>query len=447
MSSKSTSLYSVSSLTFAIKNQLESSFGSVEVQGEISNFKAHSSGHYYFDLKDQAAKVPAVLFKGSQKGLPRPPKEGDQVVLRGALSVYPPHGRYQMIVRELTFAGTGALLLQLEKLKQELKARGWFAHETKKELPAFPKKIGIVTSPTGAVIRDIINVIRRRAPGSHLILNPVHVQGPEAAGEIAQAIQQFNRYQLVDLLIVGRGGGSLEDLWPFNEEIVAKAIFESEIPIISAVGHETDFTIADLVADVRAPTPSAAAELAVSESLQHTEFLRKTSRQLTQLLKNLLFQKRSSLTHLSRHPLIASPLGLLSQPMQRLDECKFQLDQGIRYQLKQRRYQLEGKKKEVFALKPTTQIRHLRHRLAHFEKTLTTQMRTSTLFRRTRLKQIVSELKALDPKNVLKRGYAILFAQKENSVIVSKRQLAPKQSVRALLADGDVKLTVDNDTI
>jgi exodeoxyribonuclease VII large subunit len=244
---------SVSGLTQSIKMLLEGQFSFVAVQGEVSNCKLQASGHLYFSIKDANAQLSAVMFKGDLAKVPRLPKDGDQVILKGGLNVYPPSGKYQIVVRTLEWAGVGALLLQLEALKAKLKGLGYFDSGRKKPLPKFPKTIGVVTSPTGAVIQDILNVLERRISEFHLILNPVKVQGPGASQEIAAAIDFFNKHQLADVLIVGRGGGSLEDLWAFNEEVVAAAIFRSQIPVVSAVGHETDFTLADFVADVRAP--------------------------------------------------------------------------------------------------------------------------------------------------------------------------------------------------
>ena len=398
MSITSTNALTVSELTSAIKNQLESNFPKLIIQGEISNCKHHSTGHLYFDLKDAAAKIPAVMFRGSQSGLARLPKEGDQVTVKGALSVYPPHGKYQLIVREMDFLGVGELLLKLEALKKKLHGLGWFDQDKKQPLPKFPKRIGVVTSPTGAVIRDIIHVLRRRYAGFQLILNPVRVQGKEAPGEIAAAIEAFNQYDLADVLIVGRGGGSLEDLWAFNEEIVASAIFRSRIPIISAVGHESDVTIADFVADIRAPTPSAAAEIVSAEKAQHLQNLKKSGEALHAALVHLLNRYRERLMGYARHPLFTSPYTLLGNAMQRVDELKDKIDHLITKQLEQRRLLLEGK---------------------------------------------AQALVALDPKRVLKRGYAILFSRKAESVIVSHQQLSPKDEVKALLSDGEVYLTVN----
>ncbi|MBA3604330.1 MAG: exodeoxyribonuclease VII large subunit, partial [Parachlamydiaceae bacterium] len=274
----------VTQITHAIKQSLESSFRHVWLQGEISNFKAQGSGHLYFSLKDQGAQIGAVMFRSEAAAIKIPPKDGAQVIIRGEINVYPQSGKYQIVVRELRYVGLGELLVKLEELKAKLYAKGWFNPQLKKPLPKFPKTIGVVTSPTGAVIQDILNVLQRRYPGFHLILNPVRVQGEGAAAEIALAINQFNRYALADVLIVGRGGGSIEDLWAFNEEIVAEAIFNSKIPIISAVGHETDVCLTDFVADARAPTPSAAATMVIADKAQVQHHLGQVRHRLMQSL-------------------------------------------------------------------------------------------------------------------------------------------------------------------
>lgn len=421
MSEKSTTL-TVSELTSAIKSQLETCFPSVMVSGEISNFKHHQSGHFYFDLKDRGAKIPSVLFKGNQRGLTRLPKEGDQITLTGSVSVYPPHGRYQLIGQTLTFDGVGQLLLKLEALKKELAERGWFDKKHKKALPPFPKTIGVVTSATGAVIRDIIHVLRRRSPGFHLILGGVSVQGDKAAAEIAGAIAQFNRKKCADVLIVGRGGGSIEDLWPFNEQIVAKAIFESEIPIISAVGHETDFTIADFVADVRAPTPSAAAEIVSAEKAQCLEFLTSCALQL----------KRE----------LTSQMQVAAQ---RLDELRSTLSRMILHTISQKKLALQGRKNQATALCPQVQLRHLKSHLLSFNKQLALASSSQIALKKQRLKEVTAQLGALDPTQVLGRGYSILFAQNDDSVIVSTQELTDGKIVRARLLDGESTLVVKNE--
>ena len=258
----------VSRLVELIREVVESNFFAVSVEGEVSNFSMPASGHWYFTLKDPQGQLRAVMFRGRNRVVPYPPRDGQQVVCSGTVGVYTSRGELQFIVDSLTPAGVGTLQAAFEALKLRLSAEGLFAEERKRPLPAFPRTVGIVTSKTGAAIHDMLNVLRRRAPGLHILLRPVKVQGEGAAEEIAEGIADLNRHGGADVLIVGRGGGSLEDLWAFNEEIVARALAASKIPVISAVGHEVDVTIADFVADLRAPTPSAAAELVAKSRLE-----------------------------------------------------------------------------------------------------------------------------------------------------------------------------------
>lgn len=439
---RESNILTVTALTSSIKQKLESNFPNIIVQGEISNFKPTSSGHLYFDLKDAGAKIPAVLFKNSALNLPRLPKEGDHVMLRGAISVYAPHGRYQLIATSLQYVGMGELLLKLEELKKELHRRGWFAKETKKPLPPFPKRIGVVTSPTGAVIQDIIQVLSRRDPGCHLILNPVRVQGSEAAGEIAMAIEQFNRYELADVLIVGRGGGSLEDLWPFNEEIVARAIFESKIPIISAVGHETDFTIADFVADLRAPTPSAAAEIVSSEKVSVRSKIDKAHETLTYTLSHLVKRSKERLYRFSSSPFFSNPYSLTAPLLESVETIEKNLTKAIGDKFGRWRILLSSKEREKNALKPQERLLAFRRQLLQLQRRVDESGSRIGLKEKERLKQVTQTLGSLNPKNVLSRGYSILFSQKKGSVIVSSKELSSGTEVRALLADGESKLKV-----
>lgn len=279
-----TKIYTVSELTRQVRGILEGNFGEVWVAGEISNFRSPGSGHFYFTLKDEAAQLLAVMFRGANAKLAFKPEDGLKVVCHGRLSVYEARGQYQIIVDACEPKGIGALQLAFEQLKKKLQAEGLFDPRRKKRLPFLPQKIGVVTSPTGAAIRDILNILGRRFPDIGVLLVPVRVQGDGAAGEIAEAIQALNARDDIDVMIVGRGGGSLEDLWAFNEEAVARAIFASRIPVISAVGHEIDFTIADFVADVRAPTPSAAAELVVPRKEDLGAQVAELSRQLHQAI-------------------------------------------------------------------------------------------------------------------------------------------------------------------
>lgn len=433
---------SVSQLTLAIKNQLEQGFRSLSVQGEISNLKPHSAGHLYFDLKDNQAKIAAVMFRNDRASLIQIPKEGDQVIVVGSIGLYPPQGKYQLIVRSLQFKGEGELLLKFHELKKKLENLGFFARERKKSLPKFPKRIGVVTSPTGAVIRDIIHVLSKKFPNFSLILNPVRVQGEGAAQEIAQAIYQFNELKLADILIVGRGGGSLEDLWSFNEEIVAKAIFESQIPIVSAVGHETDVTLSDFVADVRAPTPSVAAEIVICEKAQSLKTLKDFQTQLIKTLSHLIRHHKETLKRFMLHPLLASPYALLGEKLQRLDDIKIMLDERIKQMLTTKKYYLQSSQQRALALRPTMKLHTLRYQLTTFQKNIDNAFLNFCKLRQQKLETHAHRLHALNPKKVLERGYSILFHQKDDSVIVSSRQLIEGSLIKALFAEGEAILTV-----
>ncbi|MCB1119137.1 MAG: exodeoxyribonuclease VII large subunit [Chlamydiia bacterium] len=438
-----TKIFTVSELTEAIKRQLEGTFRVVYLEGEVSNCKRQASGHIYFSLKDQGAQIGAVMFRGDALNLSQIPKDGDHVRVAGSLNVYPPSGRYQIVVRQMQFAGLGELLLKLEALKQKLSARGWFAPEVKKAIPRFPKRIGIVTSPTGAVIRDILNVLKRRYFGFEAILYPVKVQGEGAKEEIAQAIADFNRWQLADVLIVGRGGGSMEDLWPFNEEIVATAIHESTIPIISAVGHETDHTLADYVADLRAPTPSAAAELVSAEKLAQLEHLKHIEKRLIHSVRAHLSHTRTKLQAFTTHPTFASPYALLGPHIQKLDDFRNRLDWMIDSNLKQRKLTLQGMAKQLSAMNPLVTIAHSKQRLSTFNKSLSSLIVNILNKQKQCITHYQSLFEALNPENVLKKGYTILFAEKEKCAITSVQQLKRDQNVQIRFADGQATATIN----
>lgn len=460
-------ILSVSALTAEIKKQLEPRFSAIQVKGEVSNLKEQASGHLYFTLKDQTSQISAVLFRGNARDLTRPVKNGDQVVLRGEISVYAPRGYYQIVVRKLDYLGVGELLMQLHALKAKLQTKGWFDQAGKKPLPKFPRTIGVITSPTGSVIQDILHVLSRRFSGFHLILNPVKVQGEGAAAEIARAIEQFNQYQLADVLIVGRGGGSLEDLWAFNEEKVAAAIYHSKIPIISAVGHETDFSITDFVADVRAPTPSAAAEIATMETVQQLQFLTQSKSRLRGTVLALLQHHRKQIENFKRHPYLSTPLTLIEPHLQRIDDLRSDFNLCIRRNLQEKKLQLLALQKQTLAVKPSNQILSLKQKLNALSRSTTASILQQLSMRKKifdpqslrrniylrlfetlrqknqRLQQLASHLKGIDPKNLLTKGYCILFQEKNDSVILSTSELRELDKVRLQLQDGKALLTVN----
>ena len=372
-------ILSVTQLTAAIKVCLEIKFPLVWLQGEVSNSKLHTSGHFYLSLKDANAQITAVMYRSEASKLKGLPKDGTQVIACGEIQVYPPKGNYQLLIRELRPVGVGELLQKLEELKQALLKKGYFKKERKRSLPKLPRRIGVVTSPTGAAIQDILNILTRRFYGFHLILNPVKVQGEGAAKEIAQAIEQFNTFDLADVLIVGRGGGSLEDLWAFNEEIVADALYKSRIPTISAVGHETDNCIADFVADVRAPTPSAAAEIVIAEKAQQLEQLEQMRKRMQHTLNHLIRQDRRRLEGIKRHPLFVSPYGLLGPWMQKIDDLREDMDRSILQQISVYKAKLEAQRKVLFSLKPINQLRNFKQKIDYFDRSIRQAM-TSKIY-------------------------------------------------------------------
>lgn len=437
-SSQDPLILTVTQLTQAIKMCLEGTFPSVWLQGEISNCKPHSSGHLYFSLKDANAQISAVMWRQEVLQLKTQPKDGMQVLIRGSLNVYPTRGHYQIVAHEMKPVGLGELLLKLEELKQKIHQMGWFKKEHKKPLPRTPRRIGIITSPTGAAIQDILNILTRRSRGLHILLNPVRVQGEGAAKEIAQAIQFFNAHDLIDVMIVGRGGGSIEDLWCFNEEIVAEAIFHSRIPIISAVGHETDHCIADYVADMRAPTPSAAAEIVIADRLEQLNHLEQIKRRLHQNISHKLSQCRLHLQSIIKQPMIASPYYLLGSWIQRLDDHRQKIDNIILQELKKRHLLIDACYKRSQILKPSTQIAHLKEKINYWKKTIDHQMSHIIHLKNDRLERVANALHLINPQNLLTKGYSILFSEKDGSVITSVHNVNKDQNLRIQLSDGEL---------
>ena len=349
--------YTVSELTRIVKELLEANIGLVWVRGEISNLTLHTSGHMYFSLKDEHSQLRCIMFRSANVSLPFRPESGLCVEARGELTVYERSGQYQLCVHEMVPAGLGALQLALEELKSKLAKEGLFDEARKRNLPAFPWNIGVVTSATGAAIRDIIRIIRKRQPCAHIILNPVRVQGEGAGDEIANAIAEFNRFGNVDVLIVGRGGGSLEDLWAFNEEVVARAICASKIPVVSAVGHEIDFTISDLVADVRAPTPSAAAQIVVRDKQEALKEILAMARSLVVAMKTKLSAIRRELDQAKGRYGFAKALDVVRQKMQRVDELSGRTQTAARNLLRQKQQLLGACAGRLRALDPHEVLR------------------------------------------------------------------------------------------
>ena len=331
MNTNSDVRYSVSDVNKYIKSIISGDvvLQNLTVVGEISNFKAHYTGHLYFSLKDSNALIKCVMFKSSVGSLTFKPQDGTKVIVTGSVSVFERDGTYQIYVKSMTEDGVGSLAQQFEELKKKLEAQGYFDPMHKIAIPAFPKTLAVITSSTGAVIRDIINVATRRFPGVHIRLLPVAVQGPSAAKQIAYAIDCANKYKLGEVIIVGRGGGSLEDLWPFNEEIVANAIYKSELPVISAVGHETDFTICDFVADLRAPTPSAAAELAVPNVAEENIRIRDMALSMQKALNNIISYEKLTIQNLRSNRFLSDPFEYVNVQRMDLDSITMSLNHSV----------------------------------------------------------------------------------------------------------------------
>lgn len=391
--------HTVSEITKIIKLTLEDRFYSVWIEGEISDFKRHSSGHLYFILKDENAQLSAVMWRGKSMSLPFVPQDGIKVLAKGNITVFERSGRYQLDVDILQPLGIGNLQMAFEQLKIRLKNEGLFDESHKKPIPQFPSNVGVITSPTGAAIRDIVSVANRRSPGIQIIIRPVKVQGEGSAEEIAAAIEEFNEYGLIDVIIVGRGGGSLEDLWSFNEEVVARAIFDSRIPVISAVGHEIDFTIADFVADLRAATPSAAAELVAPDAdMEWKKVIQKVR-------------------HLYR--IVTGKLGYLDEKVEMI--------------------------RNSHALKMPEEILKQSNLILDLHMGKLESIYENYFIRRTdNVNQLENRLNSLNPESVLQRGYSITYRTEDDSIVKDSSVLSSGDGVMLQFAKGRAKGIIEN---
>src|SRR5208282_5497192 len=404
---------SVSELTAQVRSLLEKHIGSVWVTGEVTNLRAQSSGHIYFTLKDAASQLSCVLFsreKVPHRGLLA---DGQKVLLQGDITVYEARGQYQLIVRALELQGVGALQIAFEKLKQKLAAEGLFAPERKRPLPEYPQRIGLVTSPTGAAIRDVLHVVQRRNPALEIILAPCRVQGDGAAAEIAAAIRLLNEFNLqpstfnLQLILVTRGGGSLEDLWAFNEEVVARAIFESALPVVSAVGHEIDFTISDFVADVRAATPSAAAEIITEGVFASREFVAEAPGALRRMVRQRLEGAVTEFEQLQGRLTRAHPRRRLDEFLQRLDDLQTGLQRCVKQGIKERQVTWQNLATRLSRVRPGQLLKQRRELLKTSRHRLRELAQVHLRNWRNRLGATEARLRLLGPEQVLSRGYSI----------------------------------------
>lgn len=415
-------VFSVAEVTRLIRGTLEREIGHVWIEGELSNVRRPSSGHYYLTIKDETSQISGVLFRGNQRALTFQPTDGIKVRVFGEISVYERSGSYQVIIRQIEEGGRGALHERFEKLKKKLKEEGLFDADRKLLLPVLPQHVGVVTSPTGAAIRDILNVITRRFPNLHIVVAPVKVQGEGAAEEIASAIGALNAKGGLDALIVGRGGGSLEDLWCFNEEIVARAVARSKIPVISAVGHEIDFTISDFVADVRAPTPSAAAELVVGTKDAFEERLGAIGQRLERQMRERLLRARGRFETAAGHYIFREPANLAGQYRQRIQGLVLRMNHEV---TRSRRETLQ-------------RLDDVSLRMAH----------SVALWRQdtaNRLNRVETQLRSLNPLAVIQRGYSIT-SDSDGNVVRRASDMVTGQRVRTIVMEGEFESEVVEDT-
>ncbi|MFT4765909.1 MAG: exodeoxyribonuclease VII large subunit [Oleispira sp.] len=433
-------VFTVSQLNQRAKQLLEITFSSVKVEGEISNLSRPSSGHWYFTLKDKGAQVRCAMFRSRTTQIKFQPKEGDQIIVRGKVSLYENRGDYQLIVDAMKPAGEGQLQQAFIQLKQKLGAEGLFANESKQVLPAQINRIAVITSPTGAAVHDILTVLKRRFPAIEVDIYPVQVQGQDAARQIIWSINQANTDARADVIIVGRGGGSIEDLWCFNDESLARTIFHSHLPIVSAVGHEVDFTIADFVADVRAPTPSAAAEMLSPDQQDYWQRLTALTSQLTKNIQQQLKNKQWQLHSVQRG--LQHPGDKLAQYAQTLDILELRLQQSQKNQLSQLQKRLTNSQQALQQQSPTNTLQKFEAQLSYLQQRLSTGIKQLIANKTERLQQHALLLNAVSPLQTLGRGYAIL--QTESNVIIRDSHDVKKGDlISARIGHGKLELTVD----
>ena len=430
-------IYSVSQLNQSVRLMLENQLGAVWLTGEISNFSQPVSGHWYLSLKDENAQVRCAMFRMKNLRVSFRPTNGMQVLVHANVSLYEPRGDYQLIIESMHLAGEGLLMQQFEALKLKLAAEGLFAQHLKKNLPHFSKAVGIITSKTGAALQDILHILQRRDPSLKIIIYPTAVQGKDAATDIAQMIELANQRQEVDVLIVGRGGGSLEDLWCFNEEMVARAIFHSHLPVISAVGHETDVTIADFVADVRAPTPSSAAELVSRNQTELLQQLQYRRQRLEIALDRLFAEKQQKLRHLSLRLHNQHPQAQLRIQQQLITQLSHRLQQSLRHRWQKKAENLTALSMRLYKNPLPLRLQQYEQQLAQLKVRLNSHMNLTLSLQQKQLAHLCGKLDSLSPLKVLARGYSITQNQ-QNLTIRSIKDVNVGEQIKTLLPDGDI---------
>jgi len=435
-------IYTVSRLNREVRVLLERGFGTLWLEAEISNFSRPSSGHWYFSLKDAAAQVRCAMFRQRNMLCLFTPRDGQKVLVRARIGLYEPRGEYQLIVDHMEDAGLGALKRQFEELSAKLKQEGLFAAERKRPLPSLPRRIGIITSPTGAAVRDILHVLARRFPAVAVLIYPVSVQGAQAAAEIVAALRLTGRRAECDVLILARGGGSLEDLWAFNDERLARAIVASPIPVITGIGHEIDFTIADFAADVRAPTPSAAAELVVPDAEEWLDAFVRLGVRLQRCMRRRLEEHGERLRWLAGRAALVSPAARLDAQAQRLDELEQSLVRALRRRLQEHRERLRWLAGRAAQVSPSNRLAQQQLRLTNLDQRLDRAWRHALNSRRERLLPLVRTLNAVSPLATLERGYAIVSAE-GGEILRDAAHAEPGTLIEARLARGTIRAKVE----
>lgn len=435
MSSDKT-IFTVEQLNINIRQILENQLGVVWLQAEISNFKPHSSGHFYFSLKDMKAQISAIMFRGHNSKLKFKPHDGLEVIVRGRITVYEPRGTYQIVCETMEPVGAGALQKQFEQLKEKLKLEGLFDSSRKKPIPTYPKVVAVVTSPTGAAIQDILNIMQRRAPNVQVILVPALVQGAAAASDLRDSFQKAEKIK-PDVIIIGRGGGSMEDLWCFNDEALARLIAVSSVPVISAVGHEIDFTICDFVADLRAPTPSAAAELVAKSSVEISQKLSQLERMLFLTIEKTLKLKRQNYLLFAKR--LVDPKRKLADLMLRNDELFSRLENAIRMNLIHQRKDLQILEKRFVS--PLILLNKVSEQIKFSQQKMKTLIIKEIDLIKLRLKNSMGLLDSLSPLQVVDRGYSI--TTKNEKVLKSIKDIKVKDQIKVKISDGNIIASVE----
>ncbi len=439
-------VWTVRGLVAAVRAHVEREYSDAWVEGEISNFRAPDSGHLYFTLKDGNAQIRVVMFRSAARRLRFRPADGMQVVVRGRVTIYEDRGELQIAAEYIEPKGAGGLQVAFEQLKAKLEAEGLFAAERKKAIPALPARIGIVTSPQAAALRDILNILQRRHHSVSALIYPAQVQGDAAAAEVASGVRYFNQIRSdesrsVEVIIVGRGGGSAEDLTAFNDEGLARAVAASEIPVISAVGHETDFTIVDFVADLRAPTPSAAAELVIRSRQEVENQAEAVEERLVRAMERLLLEARHRLTERAQHGAFARMVDLIRQRQQKLDDLTYRLERSERQALEQRRRKWETVAAAVRHYDLRRVLAGIRGELAAGTAALAAAMRNQLLQNKVRVERMGRALETLSPLAILERGYALVFDSSGN-LIKDAEQVKVGEEISARMARGEIRATV-----